>query len=99
MFGRCRASRLLESRREEGGHTRWVDGGLVSRGEDVEVAVMVEEAVGGIARFGAWCGRDFGGGGGVARPSGRGCDEGVDPDARRLLSVVGADPMMAVRMA
>jgi hypothetical protein len=70
MFGRCRASRLLESRREEGGHTRWVDGGLVSRGEDVEVAVMVEEAVGGIARFGAWCGRDFGGGGLRDHPGG-----------------------------
>jgi hypothetical protein len=29
--------------------------------------------------------------------AGRG--EGVDPDARRLPSVVGADPMMAVQMA
>jgi hypothetical protein len=36
-----------------------VDGGLVSRGEDVEVAVTVGEAVGGITRLGARCGRDF----------------------------------------
>jgi hypothetical protein len=39
----------------------------VSRGEDVEVAVTVGEAVGGIARLGARCGQDFGGGGGGLR--------------------------------
>jgi hypothetical protein len=62
MFGRRHASRLLESHREEGGHTRWIDGGLMSRGEDVEVAVTTGEVVGGIARLGARCGRDFEGG-------------------------------------
>jgi hypothetical protein len=50
----------------KGGHTRWIDGDLVSRGEDVEVAVTAGEAVGGVARLGARCGRDFWGGGGQA---------------------------------
>jgi hypothetical protein len=78
MLGRRRASGLLESRREEGGHTRWIDRGLVSRGEDVEVAVTAGEAIGGIARLGARCGRDFRGGKatGLARPYGRGRGEG-----------------------
>jgi hypothetical protein len=58
---------------------RW---GLLSRGEDVKVNVTAGEAVGGIARLGAQCGQDFGGG--LARPSGRGRGEGVDPDARCL---------------
>jgi hypothetical protein len=51
----------------KGGHTMDRQG-LVSRGEDVEVAVTVTagEAVGGIARLGAWCGRDFRGEGGQA---------------------------------
>jgi hypothetical protein len=42
----------------------------MSHGEDVEVAVTAGEAVGGIARLGARCGRDFEGG--LARPYGRG---------------------------
>jgi hypothetical protein len=49
----------------KGGHTRWIDGDLVSRGEDVEVAITVgrrsgHREIGGGAR----CGRDFRGGGG-----------------------------------
>jgi hypothetical protein len=55
----------------------------VSRGEDAEVAVTAGEAVGGIVRLGARCGRDLGGAG-LARLSARGRGEGVDPDARRL---------------
>jgi hypothetical protein len=80
MLGRRCASGLLESRREEGGTHTMDRRGLVSRGEDVEVDVTAGEAVGGITRLGARCERDFGGGG-LTRPSGQGCREGVDPNA------------------
>jgi hypothetical protein len=46
----------------KGGQTRWIDGGLVSRGEDVEVAVTAGEAVGASRDWGHGAGEISGGG-------------------------------------
>jgi hypothetical protein len=58
----------------------------VSRGEDVEAAVTAGEAVGGIARLGASCGRNFRGqaDSGACVTSGRGRGEAVDALASSL---------------